>query len=326
MLALPATAPLSQFRWRGRFYHLTYRGHISPQALLLLLASISRVKVLGTSIVHEESDAEAPYDHTHFAWLWEKAVDLVGCGIMDIFHSGSMVHPNIETKKSIQWIERLFVQYHAGHKTGADGKPKYVKPIALMQELPQCFEWGDYITTEVMEAPDLLSGVCAAGIRPKTVSDVHLLQQHKRPAPFDHNYTRNMFKPQQLPQAFEMREVGSLQIHGAVRLGKTEWACAQFDNPLLVTSRDTLKDFRPGLHDGIVIDKMVFNDWTVTDAEALTDWTQPAQIKCRYGVAKIPKRTPKIIVTNARDVWPTDPFGQIVGRRVAQMHVTVPMF
>ena len=28
-----------------------------------------------------------------------------------------------------------------------------------------------------------------AGIRPKSVSDVLLLQTHKRPAPFDHNFT-----------------------------------------------------------------------------------------------------------------------------------------
>ena len=308
---------------------MTYKGHIPPQALLLCLASISRVKVLGTSIVHESSDAEAPYDHTHFAWLWEKAVDLIGSDIMDVFHGTGRVHPNIETKRSILWMERLFVQYHAGHKAGAhgnDGKTKFVPPVALWQELPQGFEWGEYTVTEVMDAPDLLSGVVAAGVRVKTVSDVHLLQQHKRPAPFDHNYTSDMFKPQILPASFVRREVGTLQIHGAVRLGKTEWACAQFDNPLLVTSRDTLRDFRPGVHDGIVIDKMLFKDWSVTDAEALTDWTQPAQIKCRYGVAKIPKRTPKIIVTNERDVWPADPFGQIVGRRVAQFHVTLPMF
>ena len=120
--------------------------------------------------------------------------------------------------------------------------------------------------------------------------------------------------------------VGTLQIYGGTHLGKTEWACAQFSNPLYITPRDGLRAFLPLFHDGIVIDKMEFQDWKVTDCEGLTDWTQPAEVSCRYGCAKIPKNTPKIIVTNERDVWPADPFDRIVGRRVAQMHVSARMY
>ena len=97
MLAIPP----ARFRWRGRLYHLTYRGHIPVAALIAKLSTVSQMKVLGTSCVHEASDAEAPYDHTHFAWMWETAVDLVGCDKMDIMHNGVSVHPNIETSKSI---------------------------------------------------------------------------------------------------------------------------------------------------------------------------------------------------------------------------------
>ena len=315
-----------RFRWRGRLYHLTYAGHIPRAVLLQRLESISSIKVLGTSIVHETSDADSPYDHTHIAWLWEHAVDLIGSDLMDVQHAGATVHPNIESKKSIAWIERLFIYYHAGWKTDTQGKSNFVAPVGLWQELPVGFEWGEYLTTDVQNATDLLSGVVAAGIRAKTVADVHLLQQHKRPAPFVHNYTREQFQPQALPVAFASRQLGTLHIYGAVNLGKTEWACAQFDNPLYITSRDTLKEFRAGVHDGLVLDKMLFHDWTVTDAESLTDWTQPAQIKCRYGVARIPKHTPKIVVTNPQDAWPADPFGQLVGRRIAQMRVLSRMY
>ena len=318
--------PQHRFRWRAPGWHLTYKGHISPQALLQRLASISSVKVVCTSIVHEASDAEAPYDHTHFAWLYERPIDLVGADIMDIFHNTGTVHPNIETQKSLAWMERLFVRYHAGHKTGTDGKPKFVEPVALWQQMPQCFDWGEYINTEVSEASDLLGGVCAAGIRAKTVSDVHLLQKYKRPAPYDHNYARNTFNPQILPAAFVTRQVGSLQIYGAPNLGKSEWACSQFDNPLLVTSRDMLRKFRPKVHDGIVLDKMTFENWLVTDAEQLLEYYQDVQITCRYGIAEIPKRTAKIIVTNPRDVWPADPLGTLVGRRLAQFEVVARMY
>ena len=54
---------------------------------------------------------------------------------------GARVHPNIESKKSVTWIERVFVQYHAGHKVGIDGKLSFVEPAAgPWQELPQSFE------------------------------------------------------------------------------------------------------------------------------------------------------------------------------------------
>jgi hypothetical protein len=57
------------FRWRARFWHLTYRGHVPPELLLLQLSSLTSIRALGTSIVHESSDEEAPYEHTHMAWL-----------------------------------------------------------------------------------------------------------------------------------------------------------------------------------------------------------------------------------------------------------------
>ena len=53
-------SPRDAYRWRGRFYHLTYAGHIPAQILLQLLTAISSIPVIGTSIVHEASDAESP--------------------------------------------------------------------------------------------------------------------------------------------------------------------------------------------------------------------------------------------------------------------------
>ena len=67
---------------------------------------------------------------------------------MDVTVGNARVHPNIESKKSVTWIERVFVVYHAGHKVGVDGKLSFVEPAAgPWQELPQSFEWADYIVT-----------------------------------------------------------------------------------------------------------------------------------------------------------------------------------
>ena len=58
---LAATTPAAAnggFRWRGRLYHATYKGHISKETLLARLSGVSRIPIVGWSCVHEESDAE----------------------------------------------------------------------------------------------------------------------------------------------------------------------------------------------------------------------------------------------------------------------------
>ena len=313
------------FRWRSKYYHLTYAGHIDPALLLAKLRSVTTIAVLGTSIVHESSDAEVQYDHTHFAWMWVAAVDLIGSRIMDIQTVGGPVHPHILSKKSVPWIANIFTKYHHGHKADAGGG--FVEPVAgPWQEMPQTFGFEEYTLTEVAEAPDLMAGVLAAGVAAKSVGDVLLLQRHKRPPPFEHNYTKDCFLPITLPPSYTSGDHGTLHIYGPIKLGKTEWACAQFENPLFITDRHGLKDFIPNFHDGIVLDKMLFKDWSVTECEALTDFTQPATIKVLYKIVKIPKRTRKIVVTNERDAWPEDPHGQLIGRRISQLEITSRMF
>ena len=166
-----------------------------------------------------------------------------------------------------------------------------------------------------------------AGARVRSMHDVLLVQNAKRPAPFDHNYKRDTFRALPVPEAYVSGTMGALHVFGAINLGKTEWALAQFDNPLLVTQRNDLLEFKPGWHDGIVIDKVLPRDsFSLHECEALFDFMQPASIKCLYKVARIPKKTRKIIVTNSADVWPVDPHGILVGRRVVQMHVREKTF
>ena len=158
-----------------------------------------------------------------------------------------------------------------------------------------------------------------------------LVQSAKRSLQFEHNFSRESFLPLVLPEAYTSGEVGTLQIWGPIRLGKTEWALSQFSNPLHVTERNNLLDFRPGWHDGIVIDKILPRErppagFTLHECEKLTDYTLPASIRCLYRIIVIPRGVRKIVVTNVRDAWPADPEGQIVGRRVAQLHIVERMY
>ena len=59
-------APEAAFRWRARIWHLTYSRHLPRELLLAKLASVTSIQAIGTSIVHEQSDEDAPYDHPVF--------------------------------------------------------------------------------------------------------------------------------------------------------------------------------------------------------------------------------------------------------------------
>ena len=317
-----------RFRWRARAWHLTYKGHVPPELLLLLLSAATSVRTLCTSIVHEESDPEVPYPHTHFAWLWEKSVELHGAHIMDVQFESQLVHPHAEYRKSLKWLQGLFERYHHGFKADGNGRIRCIPPAAgPWQVLPAGFVWNDFIITEVSVASDLIEGAKIANVPIRSMHDVLLVQNAKRPAAFEHNFGRGSFFKLDLPVAFTSRSVGALQVWGAKNLGKTEWALAQFDNPLLVTEKNQLADFREGWHDGIVIDKLLPREvFTLHQCEALTDYMQPSAIKIMYKIARVPKRTPKIIVTNVRDAWPDDPDGILVGRRVAQLEIKAKTF
>ena len=66
--------------------------------------------------------------------------------------------------------------------------------------------------------------------------------------------------------------------------------------------------------------------FALAECERLTDFTLPATIKCLYRTARIPRGVRKIVVSNLRDVWPEDPEGQIVGRRVVQLQIGMRLY
>lgn len=80
--------------------------------------------------------------------------------------------------------------------------------------------------------------------------------------------------------------------------GKTQYALSHFDNALLVSHMDDLKDFKEGVHDGIVFDDMDFKHLPRTAQIHLTDTDLRRSIHCRYAVVSIPKNTKKIFTAN----------------------------
>lgn len=96
--------------------------------------------------------------------------------------------------------------------------------------------------------------------------------------------------------------------------GKTQFALAHFDNPLLVSHIDDLKSLNGG-HDGIVFDDVDFTHYPRTAQIHLVDWEQTRSIHCRYGNATIPMHTCKIFTCNY-DCLPVNINEEAINRRL----------
>jgi len=85
---------------------------------------------------------------------------------------------------------------------------------------------------------------------------------------------------------------------GASGIGKTQFALAHFNKPLLVSHIDDLKTYNPEIHDGVVFDDMSFTHYPRTGQIHLLDIDQPRSIHIRYSTINIPANTKKIFTTN----------------------------
>ena len=102
-------------------------------------------------------------------------------------------------------------------------------------------------------------------------------------------------------------ERGAIVLQGASHIGKTHFALAHFEYPLLVSELDDLKDISLRT-DGIVFDQMCFtHPWdrkelnlTADKMIRLLDMEVSRAIGARYQNVRIPKGMPRIFTTNKR--------------------------
>lgn len=97
--------------------------------------------------------------------------------------------------------------------------------------------------------------------------------------------------PQWLPNT-------TLLILGEPGIGKTSLALALIPNALFVSHLDTLREFDPRIHGGIIFDDMTFTHIPRESQIHLIDFEFDRQLHCRYANARIPRGTWKIIISN----------------------------
>ena len=88
-------------------------------------------------------------------------------------------------------------------------------------------------------------------------------------------------------------------LHGKTDCGKSAFAKAHFDRPLIVRRRDDLKQMS-GAYDGIIFDDCNFRDWTPEDAICLLDWDEERSLPARYSDARVQADIPIIFTTNRK--------------------------
>jgi len=132
-----------------------------------------------------------------------------------------------------------------------------------------------------------------------------------------------------------IRKAGkSICLTGPSATGKTTFALAHFQNPMLVSDIDQLKEYRPGWHDGIVFDDMSFHHIPPEKVIYLVDQDYERTIRCRHTNAVIPAHTAKIFTHNVENPFykldgpmaATPLQAAAIDRRVEYYRVPLPLF
>ena len=118
-------------------------------------------------------------------------------------------------------------------------------------------------------------------------------------------------------------------LHGSTDCGKTAFAKAHFECPLIVRRRDDLKKMS-GAYDGIIFDDCNFRDWTPEDAICLLDWDESRSLPARYSDAYVEADIPLIFTTNRKPskIFPrasTKKQRDAIKRRYTAVEVTGPL-
>lgn len=140
-----------------------------------------------------------------------------------------------------------------------------------------------------------------------------------------HQYTSHEFR-----LALEKDFSKSILIWGNSGVGKTQFAFAHFNNPLLVSHLDDLKKIR-SCHDGLVFDDMAFHNLPIETVIKLVDVEMERSIHCRHSCGVIPAKLPRIFTHNTQNPFYENETHdseqeQAVERRVRRLFIADKLF
>lgn len=254
--------------------HLTYKTHLTDEQLDAIKEKVTKWEITQFSMCHENGSTDTPYEHTHVVLVTKQAMKTENTKFFDI----DGIHPHW---KSIFTVEHLknTLRYHQKEGKKCIQDPPYVETTAN-------------VLRDLCDQKDLFDIAEHLRVGFKSISDLKALQECQRKRkPAEITWTLDDFHHQ-------MHNIETVFIHGKAGTGKTQWAKAHFQSPLLVGAIDTLKKFDPAIHDGIIFDDMSFTHWPRDSVIQLLDWDEDRDVHCRFADAFIPKNTKKVFISN----------------------------
>lgn len=336
------------FVWKERMYHLTYAEHIDFARIHETVRRATSVPLVGWSFVKEravtvydDGTGADVYEHTHAALMFKTNLNLKGCRKFDVFVPDSasglvnQYHPNVQPKVNLVQMEQIFSSYHKGRKYCTEtGKYRFEPPVEHEFKLPPCFEFTAAILDEVIKAPSLKEACMAGAVRPRTVNDIKALRDD------DASDRGRKFRHLFDPSSFTLKapNFDALHVWGATGLGKTKWAVAQFENPLLIKPFNSVgcleaitKRFCSTVHDGIVLDEADLRFLTREQVITFLDVDEECVLDVRYKSFFLPAGVKKILISNPSPLglYPAvvnNEMDPAISRRLKCMQVTRPTF
>lgn len=269
------------FRNQAQAHHLTYKGLVNPDDWFAHFKE--RFPLKRSSFVHEKSDKQNPYEHTHIFVEHAKPFDSRDCHVFDF----DDVHCNITNVVSQNHKKEIVVKYH--HKAPLTaGHPIQVN----------CSEWLFCAEAwDVAEAhSNVRDGCVALGIQPRSISDVESIVRtgkKRKPASLEgwDDVDPKRFKP------IPWDRKTALLLKGPPSHGKTPWAIHQFQRPQLISHLDDLKGL-PDDCDGLVFDETLYAEYSKALMVGLLDLKTTRSLQARNTCGRIPVGMPRIFVCN----------------------------
>ncbi len=266
-----------EFIFHSKKVHLTYKSHIPFEELKFAI----REKFGGFqwhSIVHElgdEKEANAtPYEHTHAAFIWDVAPYARGERCFDF----KKIHPNIQTNKGQPWIQNIFENYHHGKKVKADGKPYYIKPVAIDQNGPP--SWIANLWDAVAACTQLKDAAELCEIRPKTLADCEKIMKAGRKRRFtevEFDCTKSFIDP---PENWDPAKE-TMILWGDTKAGKSNWVRNYFKGGCFEVSEVENIKYIPADATGILFDDQDYAKLKIQTQKSITDCRIGRSIKMR---------------------------------------------
>lgn len=304
----------NSFRFQAFKGHFTYKGHVDFDLLTNKIIEVGGGTMEGVrrvSMVHELGADSEPdlgdedfrrYEHTHLAVEWKKKIDRRDCRFMDIdinpvgaLGTPTMIHPNIQVKKSLLWFQGLFYDYHQGKKRKKGGGYTVTPPVKLMQFGIAGWDKEREVMEDTVRAPTLIDACLIAGVAPRSVGDVvHLRSAVKKRG--CEKALGSCDRPwRELPDDWDRAEK-SLVIVGPTNAGKTNFAKAQFEHGYVIRQLEDLKNV-PDYATGLVFDDQEYAKLNLQEQKMIFDCREETTIKMRYFNAQKPK-LPAIFTCN----------------------------